>query len=462
MNEPNEVNEVNFDGIVGPSYNFQALATGNLASMGSLGKTSNPRSAALEGLAKAETVMSLGVRQALIPPLMRPNLGILYRIGLIKDKGLLRADDTAALAHHLTLAAKASPELLAAAYSGSSVWTANSATVSTSADTEDGRIHLTPANMTSLFHRSLEGEAVRDILKQIFCDDAHFVVHDPLPRSHAFGDEGAANHFRLAKSHSAKGLDVFVYGRDGIDDYEPGLRYFSRQTRLASEAVARVHGLDPDRTVFLKQNPRAIDAGAFHNDVVAASNIDVLFYHQHAFDRPSRAIAELNERYHALEGTYLRTIEVPYADITLEEAVTSYLFNSQIVIDRNGRALLIAPRECEQIPRVRNYLERLVKQDDKPAEAVIFVNTSGSMESGGGPACLRLRVPLTETQQIAMGGRVLLTPEILTQLRDIVNHEYPTQVTSAMFADKTFIETCFSATRHIYEVLGLTPAQPGD
>jgi succinylarginine dihydrolase len=53
--------EVNFDGLVGPTHNYAGLARGNLASMRNKGKISNPRQAALEGLAKMKCLADLGV-----------------------------------------------------------------------------------------------------------------------------------------------------------------------------------------------------------------------------------------------------------------------------------------------------------------------------------------------------------------------------------------------------------------
>ena len=49
-----------------------------------------------------------------------------------------------------------SPELLSACSSASSMWTANMATMTASSDSKDGRCHITPANLVSTLHRSLE------------------------------------------------------------------------------------------------------------------------------------------------------------------------------------------------------------------------------------------------------------------------------------------------------------------
>ena len=77
----------------------------------------------------------------------------------------------------------------------------------------------------------------------------------------------------FAGADGAPGVELFVYGRAAFDESAGGPRQFpARQTREASEAIARRHGLDPARTVFAQQHPDAIDAGVFHNDVIAVGD----------------------------------------------------------------------------------------------------------------------------------------------------------------------------------------------
>src|SRR4051794_41421658 len=73
--------EVNFDGIVGPTHNYAGLSFGNVASQAHGGSVSHPREAALQGLAKMKFLHDLGVRQAVLPPQPRPDLGTLRRLG---------------------------------------------------------------------------------------------------------------------------------------------------------------------------------------------------------------------------------------------------------------------------------------------------------------------------------------------------------------------------------------------
>jgi len=81
---------------------------------------------------------------------------------------------------------------------------------------------------------------------------------------------------RLAPSHGEPGVEVFVYGVSAGP-------FPARQHVEASRAVARLHGLDAERTIFVQQSDQAIAAGAFHNDVVAVANERVLFAHEQAF-----------------------------------------------------------------------------------------------------------------------------------------------------------------------------------
>ena len=348
--------EINFDGIVGPSHNYAGLSLGNIASASHKGNASYPRAAALQGIAKMRGNLERGLAQGFLLPLPRPNFGLL--------RDLAVGDDT-------------NPALVAAAWSASSMWTANAATVSPAPDTGDGRCHLTPANLVTMLHRGQEWRDTQAQLKIAFGDQRHFAVHDAVPSS--FGDEGAANHMRFCDSHDAPGVEVFVYGR-------PGGRFPARQHEQASRAVARLHGLEPRRCVFIEQNPAAIEAGAFHNDVVAVANEKVLFTHDRAF-------ADQIDAYEAIRAVFpdLHVVEVPESQVTLEEAIRTYLFNAQLVTLPTGEMALVVPSECQESASVWSWCERMLASNG-PIRHVIPVDVRQSMANGGGPACLRLRV----------------------------------------------------------------------
>ncbi|WP_310497416.1 N-succinylarginine dihydrolase [Sandarakinorhabdus sp.] len=359
------IREINFDGLIGPTHNYAALSFGNLASQSNAGAVSRPRDAALQGLAKMRFAMSLGLTQGFLLPLERPNTAWLRELGFAGSDA-----QVCAAAHG------ADPRLFAQACSASSMWTANAATVSPASDCADGRAHLSVANLSRMTHRSTEHPDTEAQLRIAFAHPA-FAVHAAVPAT--FGDEGAANHMRLTGGHGEAGVEIFVYG-------EEGGKFPARQNRRASEAVARRHGLAPIRTLFVAQSQTAIDAGAFHNDVVAVANEHVLFAHEHAFADLDGLKADL-----ARMMPQAVVVEVPASAVSLSDAIRSYLFNSQLVTVPDGSMALILPMEAHDCAPVKAYLDTLVAGNG-PIRAVHYVQVRESMRNGGGPACLRLRV----------------------------------------------------------------------
>ncbi len=450
--------EVNFDGLVGPTHTYAGLSHGNVASMSHRGAVSHPREAALQGLAKMRLLADLGVPQAVLPPQERP------AVEMLRVLGFSGRDDAAVL----RAAARTAPDLLAAASSASAMWVANAATITPSIDAADGRVHLTPANLTSKLHRSLEPPQTARTLRAIFRDPARFEVHAPLPGGGLWGDEGAANHTRLAPTHARRGLHVFVYGhrvrtQPGENDAAaPRLRrYVSRQAREASEAVARGHGLRARQAEFVRQNPAAIDAGVFHNDVIAVGNENVLFYHEAAFFRSAEVLRRLRARYATLhpEAAW-QAVRVPDRRVPLAEAVRSYLFNSQLVTLAPGHMALIAPADCHDSPAVRTYLDDLVAEARTPIRAVHYVDLRQSMRNGGGPACLRLRVVLTAAERAALPAGVWFTPERHATLAAWVRRHYRETLAPADLADPALLEESRRALDELTQLLGLGSIYP--
>ena len=388
--------EINFDGIVGPTHNYAGLSLGNLAATANAGRTSRPRAAALQGVAKMRANLRLGLLQGILLPHRRPNDAWLAQLG---------AD-----------AEDAGP-LWAAASSASAMWAANAATVSPAPDTADGRCHLTVANLVTMPHRSHEWPATLAQLRLVFAHPG-FAVHGPVPPP--FGDEGAANHMRLCEHHGAPGVEVFVYG-------EAGGPFPARQHPQASAAVARRHGVD---ALFVRQSDEAIAAGAFHNDVVAVANERVLFAHEQAFADKDRFYADLRARLPAVE-----IVEVPASAISLADAVASYLFNAQLVtLPDGGRSTepgagmaLVLPGEAQANAGVWRWLEQLVAGNG-PVRRLVPVDVRESMANGGGPACLRLRVVCDPAM---VDDRFLVDEAKLDLIADIIERHWPEQVTAA-------------------------------
>jgi succinylarginine dihydrolase len=435
--------EFNFDGLVGPSHNYAGLSFGNVASFSNVKSASNPRQAALQGLAKMRALAARGFAQALLPPQARPNFRLLRSIGF-----------TGSDADVLAKAYRDAPVILACAYSASPMWTANAATVSPSADTSDGRVHFTAANLNNKLHRAEEHRQSSRSLRAIFGDERHFAVHDALPSTPAFGDEGAANHTRLCASHGERGVELFVYGRVEFDSSAPSpAKYPARQTLEASQAVARLHGLDAARTVFVSQNPAVIDQGVFHNDVIAVGNGDVLFYHEQAFDDEAATLARLREAMAGV-GAELQALRVDTGAVPVADAVASYLFNSQLLSKPDGQMALVIPHECRENAAVARYLEQLVAGNG-PVDELIDFDLRQSMRNGGGPACLRLRVALTDDQAAAMHQGVVMTEALYATLVAWVEKHYRDSLTPQDLADPQLAIECAAALEDLSRILGL-------
>lgn len=435
--------EVNFDGLVGPTHNYGGLAHGNLAAAVNEGQVSNPREAALQGLTKMRALMKLGLTQGVFPPHERPHVPSLRKMGFSgSDADVIGA------------AAKASPLLLANVSSASAMWTANAATVSPSADTGDGRVHLTPANLSSHFHRGIETETTSRVLRAIFSDPSKFAVHDAVSFP-TFGDEGAANHCRLAASHAERGVELFVYGRSAFEK-RGDAKFGARQAMEASHVVATQHDLwRGGGAILVQQTGKAIDAGAFHNDVVAVSNGNVLMFHREAFERRDLVLDGL-KRAAGARGFEPVLLETSVDELTLEEAVKSYLFNSQIVTLPQGGMALILPHEVEETPRAKAFVDRVLDTNGQIREAH-YLDLRQSMRNGGGPACLRLRVVLTESELAALGAGVIVDEKKVVALEAIVRQRYRDRLEVNDLADPALLDESRAALDEIGQVLKLGP-----
>lgn len=429
--------EANFDGLVGLTHHYAGLSFGNEASTRNQHQPSNPRLAAKQGLLKMKALADRGFVQGVIPPHERPNLPLLRQLGY-------SGSDEQVLAQ----AAKTSPGLLSAVSSASAMWVANAATVSPSADSADGRVHFTAANLNNKFHRAMEAPQTARLLRAIFRDPQHFAVHDALPQVALFGDEGAANHNRLGAAYGERSLQLFVYGRDDNGGSAPG-RYPARQTLQASQAVARLHQLDDSQVLFAQQNPQVIDQGVFHNDVIAVSNREVLFCHQQAFVDQPALLATLARRVPGFTA-----IEVPDSRVSVADAVSTYLFNSQLLSRDDGSMLLVLPEESRQHPGVWRYLSELVEQGGPVRELVSF-DLRESMQNGGGPACLRLRVVLTPQEQQALNPAVIMNDSLFATLNRWVDRHYRDRLTQADLADPQLLREGREALDELTRLLDL-------
>lgn len=431
------VQEWQFDGLVGPTHNYAGLAVGNLAAATNAGRISNPRLAALQGLEKMRFVRDLGMPQAFFPPHPRPIVTELQRNGFVGD-----------ISQQLERAATEAPAILAAVFSSAFMWAANAATVTPSRDSADGKLHLTPANLVNHYHRSLESAFTHRLLKKIFRNQDLFTVNNFLYSCIDLADEGAANHMNIKLNDSEKSLHIFVYGKSHLET----LKFPARQRRAASESVARLHGLNPSHCFFLEQSPEAIDQGVFHNDVIAMSTGSLIIFHEGAFTSNSKQMLQRD----IVGKNLINTHVVTNNQLSIVDAVATYFFNSQLLEPMPNNFILVAPVECRDHPKVNALTNQLLSMGI--FNQMHHLDVRESMRNGGGPACLRLRVPMTTHEKNEMHSGVILTDQKFDALTQWVKTHYRDRLCFDDFRDPLFIrelENTYKALEPIIEMPGL-------
>ncbi|MEQ1809565.1 MAG: N-succinylarginine dihydrolase [Terricaulis sp.] len=431
--------EINFDGLVGPTHNYAGLSEGNLASARNANMIARPREAALQGLAKMQRLRALGLSQGVLPPHERPNIKWLRSLGFTGTDGDV-----------WERAWRSEPTIARAALAASAMWAANAATVSPSADTGDGRLHATVANLQTMLHRILEGEQTERTLRRLLPDEARFAVHPALLPHDALSDEGAANHMRMSADAGALGVEIFVYGRKA-SEFKTG--FPARQTLEACHAIARSHTLDTARVVFAKQAPEAINAGAFHNDVVAVAHEHVLFHHEEAFADKAALYADVRAKARGFEPVF---VEVPRARVGLDDAVTSYLFNSQLLRLPGASTLtLIAPTEVRENNKTASVVEEMVAAPNAAIGQVEYVEVRESMRNGGGPACLRLRIVMTPQERAAAAQGFFLDDALAVTLEAWIKKHYREELAPDDLGDPALVGETQLALDELTRILPL-------
>lgn len=421
--------EIQIDRLVGPTHHFGGLGVGNLASAQHAGDVSNPKAAALQGLLKMKWVADRGVPQFILPPQPRPDIELLLQLGF-RD---------ASQGYH------EAPAVFSAAMSCSAMWTANAATVSPAVDSVSNVATASVANLNASLHRSIEPAQTEIDLTNLLQSTVQ--VQPAIPGGAAMRDEGAANHMRLGLG-DGPGLHLFVYG----DDLPLPAKHWPRQTRFACQAIARRHQLIRENTFLLKQHPIAIDAGAFHNDVVAMSHGNVWIHHEFAY-HDDGTIEEIENRSRQMLGKDLIRIEVPESELPMDQAVQSYLFNSQIIaaVSPDAAPVVICPIQVQQNSAANSLIRSWI--DDGIFSEVYFVDLGQSMAGGGGPACLRLRVPMLRVDVDQVRSTSRLTDSKYQQLCEIIEDGYPDKITLAELTDPGLIHQAGQATDRLREAL---------
>ena len=116
--------------------------------------------------------------------------------------------------------------------------------------------------------------------------------------------------------------------------------------------------------------------------------------------------------------------------------------------------MLVAPVEAQEMDSTRAFCERMVAGNG-PIGHVEFVDVRQSMRNGGGPACLRLRVVMTEPEIDACHQGVLLDDEAIDELQDVVRATYRDRLAPADLADPAFADECRAAREQLLAILDL-------
>ncbi|MCW9017133.1 MAG: N-succinylarginine dihydrolase, partial [Kangiellaceae bacterium] len=210
------------------------------------------------------------------------------------------------------------------------------------------------------------------------------------------------------------------------------------------------------KTVYAQQHPDVIDAGVFHNDVISVGNQDCLFYHEKAFLNTEQVLNDLQQ---AFGDKPMHFVKVPANQVGVEDAVHSYLFNSQLVTLSPGHMAIIAPGECQENESVRRYLESVVEQDN-PIKEVKIYDVKQSMQNGGGPACLRQRVVLNQSEIAAANQSVFITDELYSTLTQWVEKHYRDSLSERDLADPLLLVESRTALDELTKILNLGSVYP--
>ncbi len=121
--------------------------------------------------------------------------------------------------------------------------------------------------------------------------------------------------------------------------------------------------------------------------------------------------------------------------------------------------LLVVPEECRNNERVWAYLGQLTSQGGAVKEVKVF-DLKQSMQNGGGPACLRLRVALKETELAAVNQGVIMTASLYDTLLLWVDKHYRDRLGEADLADPQLLVECRTALDELTQILKLGSVYP--
>ena len=145
-------------------------------------------------------------------------------------------------------------------------------------------------------------------------------------------------------------------------------------------------------------------------------------------------------------------MQVSEQELSVEDAVSSYLFNSQLLGRSDGKMMLLCPNECQQNEAARAVTEKIV-EDENPIEQVLFMDLRQSMNNGGGPACLRLRVTLNQQEEQKMHQGIVFNQALDHKLVDWVERHYREQLAPGDLSDPNLITECQVAFDELESIL---------
>jgi len=208
--------------------------------------------------------------------------------------------------------------------------------------------------------------------------------------------------------------------------------------------------VDSAHSLFPQQHPAGIDAGAFHTDVLAVGNGNVLLLHELAFVDAPGVLDDLR----ALLGESLVAILASEAELPVASAVAAYAFNSQLLTLPDGNMTIVAPQESSEEPRARDYLQRVVESGG-PVKSLHHLDLRQSMENGGGPACLRQRIVLDDAERRAVKARVFWDEALGAELETWVRKNYRDRLVAADLADPRLARETMTALDELTRILRL-------
>ena len=147
--------------------------------------------------------------------------------------------------------------------------------------------------------------------------------------------------------------------------------------------------------------------------------------------------------------------EISFDEVTLDEVVKSYLFNSQLLTLADGTMALVCPIECAENARVKAAIDRVIADRANPLARAIYMDVRESMRNGGGPACLRLRVPMTAADLAVMNRAVIVDAAKLAELRAWVTRHYRETLRAEELADPALLRESRDALDELTRILAL-------